>query len=118
MAREDNFNMEIVREAVRPEKPSEQAIKEARRRRIKARRERERAAAKQAASGKHPVDNTVMGPKLAPNGQPVLPTRPARKAPVTEGSKHKTKVKDAPPPPPKTSLVGRIFGNSRKKEAD
>ena len=102
MKREEGFNMEIVTEAVRPQKLNEAELREARKRRKKAEREKEKAAQKKAA-GEAADNNVPVGPKLAPNGQPVLPTRPAQKPPTDEKSKKKDE--QAPPTPPKQCCV-------------
>lgn len=101
MRREDGFNMTIVPEAVRKTKPPEAELREARKQRKKAAMEREKAAAKKAERGQS--DNSEVGPKLAPNGQPVLPTRAAQKPPTDEKSKKKDE--QAPPAPPKQCCV-------------
>jgi len=111
MSREEGFNMEIVREAVRPKKVTKEDIEAARERskqRHKEQRKEERKRAEREAKGE-PPDEPPVGPKLAPNGAPVLPTRPAPKArvqPAEEEAKkgrrhHKPKVEGAPPAPAK-----------------
>jgi hypothetical protein len=103
MKREDGFNMEIVTEAVRKPKTSESELRDARKQRKKAAAAAEKAAAKKAAARAQQPDCDLVGPKLAPNGQPVLPTRPAPKHAANENSTGKDE--QAPPAPPKQCCV-------------
>lgn len=90
---EKGFNMEIIRKPVRPKKVTEEDIKAARREREKAKRAKAKEAAKQAQEEEEDErDAHRLGPKVAPNGQPVLPTRAAQ--PVAK------KDEQAPPPLP------------------
>jgi hypothetical protein len=103
MQREEGFNMEVVPEAIRQEKPTEAELRDAKRQRKKEAAAKEKAAAKKAAKA-GPPDNDIVGPKLAPNGQPVLPTRPAAHKPTDDDGK-RIKDEQAPPAPPKQCCV-------------
>jgi hypothetical protein len=130
--REVGFDTEIVREAVRPRKKTMEEIKAIKKQRTKKEaqeRKRQEAAAKGSNdnnNGEEP-EEVVVGPKLAPNGQPVLPIRaprPQQAEPVMqeeEGREDTTKKQpkkkkwgrkqqqlrdeQAPPPPPGQCLV-------------
>jgi hypothetical protein len=104
MQREEGFNMEVVPEAIRQEKPTEAELREAKRQRKKEVAAKEKAAAKKAAKA-GPPDNDIVGPKLAPNGQPVLPTRPAAHKPTVDDDGKRMKDEQAPPAPPKQCCV-------------
>lgn len=102
---EEGFNMEIIREAKRPEKPDPAKIKEARKRRAAAKREKEKMEA--AKQNNEPPD--IVGPKLTKNGVPVLPTRAPQKHPTEDGDNQddkrrkdhrQSKDEHAPLPPP------------------
>jgi hypothetical protein len=96
---EDRFNMAPISEAVRPERPSEEKIKEARRERQQEKRRKAKEEAKRAKEEEE--DQGPLGPKHAPNGQPVLPTRRAVK-PTTgdENPESAAAAYEQPPPPP------------------
>ena len=111
MSREDGFNMEVVREAVRPKKLSKDELDAARERnrlRMKERRKEEKKRAEREAKQEEEAAEPPVGPKLAPNGAPVLPTRPPPNARVENNKKkkkrsgHKPKVEGAPSAPPKS----------------
>lgn len=107
MTREAGFNMDVVTEAARKEKPTDAELAAARKERNKAKREQDKAEQKRADRREQP-DNIVCGPKLAPNGQPVLPTRPAQKPPrhsSADPSSHPKKDEQAPPVPPQQCCV-------------
>jgi len=101
VTREENFNMEIIREGVRPKKMSKDeyqaAVKEAKerqRQKEKEKRKEEKKRAEREASGRPATtDDEPVGPKLAPNGAPVLPTRPAPKARIEQPEEDHDKKK-------------------------
>jgi hypothetical protein len=126
--REVGFNTEIVREAVRPRKKTMEEIKQIKKQKAKKaaqERKMQEAAAKENTSGEEPAEEVIVGPKLAPNGQPVLPVRapaprPEQADPVAEdgledtkkqpkkkkwGRKQQLRDEQAPPPPPGQCLV-------------
>ena len=88
---EEGFNMEVVRVAKRPEKVDPAKLREARKRRQKLQREKEKMEA--AKQNQEPPD--IVGPKLTSNGVPVLPTRKPR--PEQANDDHPG---DEPSPPP------------------
>lgn len=94
---EEGFNMEPISEAVRPEKPSEEQIKAARKQRQQEKRRKAKEEAKKAKEEEEENDEQL-GPKHAPNGQPVLPTRQAAK-PTKDENDHEV-AQEQPPPPP------------------
>ena len=117
MTREPGFDMDIVTVAERPKPVTPDDVQAARERQRQRRREKDKEAQKraerQAAKGMAPVDEVPVGPKLAPNGAPVLPTRRAPSVPpagedeatsdtkTKKRSKNKPRVEGAPPTPGK-----------------
>lgn len=121
MSREDGFNMEIITEAKRPKKVTQEDIKAAKARIKNQKREKEKEEQRRAereARGRPAADgddDEPVGPKLAPNGAPVLPTRPAPRARVEQPAvdeddedgkkkkrnRNKQRVEGAPPTPGK-----------------
>jgi tRNA(Leu) C34 or U34 (ribose-2'-O)-methylase TrmL len=96
MRREEGFNMDVVTEPIRKEKVSEADAREAKKQRQKAAKEKEKADERRAQRAE---DNYMVGPKLAPNGQPVLPTRPAAHH-HNAHEKHNRDALDEQAPPP------------------
>jgi hypothetical protein len=94
---ENGFNMEPVTEAVRSERPSEEKIKEARRQRKQEKRLQAKEDAKRAKEEEE--DQGPLGPKTAPNGQPVLPTRRAAKPTAGDENPETAAYEPLPPPP-------------------
>lgn len=94
---EDGFNMEPISEAVRPEKPSEEQTKAARKQREQEKRRKAKEDAKKAQEEEEDNDSQL-GPKHAPNGQPVLPTRQTGKP--MDGGDSREAAQEQPPPPP------------------
>jgi hypothetical protein len=96
---EEGFNMEPVSVAVRRERPSEEKIRALRQERKQEKRRMEKEAAKRKKDGDEDEGN--LGPKCAPNGQPVLPTRRAVK-PMTDENPEAAAAagREQPPPPP------------------
>ena len=86
MSREDAFDMELVTEAKRPKIVTPEDVAAAKERQRQRKRDKEKEAQKRAEREARglPVDDAAVpvGPKLAPNGVPVLPTRPAPNARV------------------------------------
>jgi hypothetical protein len=95
MTREDGFNMDVVMKAVRKVPLSETEWRNEKQIRKKAAKEKEKVDKKRAQR----IEETKMcGPKLAPNGQPVLPSRPA-----VAKAKHAQKDEQAPKKSPRSS---------------
>lgn len=84
MQREEKFDMSVVNVGVRKEMLSEREWVEKKNQRKKESKEIQKKAQKRA---EREEEKRMCGPKLAPSGQPVLPSRPAPAKP--------------PPPPPK-----------------
>ena len=119
MTRETGFDMDIVTVAQRPKPITATDIAAARERQRQLRRTKEKEAQKRAERQAHglPADEIPVGPKLAPNGAPVLPTRraPTVAPPADEdeettsgtkpknrsNNKNKPRVEGAPPTPGK-----------------
>lgn len=102
--REDGFNMDAVTDAVRPKKVGEQERQEALRKMKQAKRDKEMAEKRKAEKGSGGEQKHIpVGPKLGPNGQPILPTRAAQKP--TTNDKNNRKEEQAPPAPPKQCCV-------------
>jgi hypothetical protein len=96
--REENFNMEVIKESVRKQPLSEKEWREGKQERQKAAMEKKKAEERRTQRKEEMRD---CGPKLAPNGQPVLPSRPAAVKPNHPGRPPQRKVVDKPPPPKK-----------------
>lgn len=98
---EEGFNMEVVRKPVRPPKVTEEMIQDARKRRREAKRAKAKEEARRAAeAAQDEADAHILGPKVAPNGQPVLPTRPTQG--VVKRKDEQAPMSQAPAPPPAT----------------
>ena len=93
--REEGFNMDVVKQAVRKKPLSEKEFREGKQQRQKERNEKQKAEERRAQRKEEKRD---CGPKLAPNGQPVLPSRPAAVKPNHPGKPPQRKVVDKPPP--------------------
>lgn len=117
MQREDGFDMEIITEAVRTQKPTEAEMKKARQQRKREAAAKEKAAEKRSAKKNGSTDTDYeVGPKLAPNGAPVLPTRPVANNPNTGGgggggdgkgadNKKREQATSAPAPPGQCCII-------------
>jgi hypothetical protein len=97
--REENFNMDVVKETVRKQPLSEKEWREGKQQRQKEAKEKQKVEERRA---KRQEETRNCGPKLAPNGQPVLPYRPAAVKPNHAGKPPQRRVVDKPPPKKKT----------------
>jgi hypothetical protein len=93
--REEGFNMEPIHEAVRTP-PEKRRKDDAQREKIRKTREKQRKEEEDIINPEQPL-----GPKLAPNGQPVLPVRAARPS----SSSAPGNQKQVPPAPPSQCCV-------------
>lgn len=98
--REEHFNMDVVKETIHKKPLSEKEWREGKQQREKAVKEKQKTEERRALRKE---ETRNCGPKLAPNGQPVLPSRPAAAKPNHPGKPPQRRVVDKPPPPKKKS---------------
>ena len=94
MKREEKFDMSVVKTGVRKEIVSEKEWVEKKNLRKKESKEIQKKAQKRA---EREEEKRMCGPKLAPNGQPVLPSRPAPAKPPPPPTRKERPVPKAKP---------------------